>query len=325
MDYPYFWSAKVSHPLFGRFFLANKSVRECKNDLDNFLQICKDLGVPIADDKLVGPTTCLTYLGIEIDTVAMTVRLPADKLEKVKAIIHEWAGRRKCTKRELLSLIGLLAFASKVVKPGRMFLRRLIDLSTSVDSLHHFIYLNLEARADILWWLRFLPEWNGMAIIHPTPITNIDLKLYTDASEVGFGCVYGTHWAYGSWGWDWRPTDECNINVRELFAVWAAVYTWGKHWANKEVVVFTDNESIIEIWKNGTCPNKRMMVIVRALFFHAASLNLNIIMSHLPGKQNINADLLSRFQVEAFRRRNPTADPEPTELPEEVWAPPGGI
>ena len=68
-----------------------------------------------------------------------------------------------------------------------------------------------------------------------------------------------------------------------------------------------------------------MMVIVRALFFHAANLNLNIIMSHLPGKQNVNADLLSRFQVEAFRRRNPMADPEPTVLPEEVWEPPGGI
>ena len=85
------------------------------------------------------------YLGIEIpDSVAMTIRLPADKLQQSKAIIKQWFRCRKCTKRELLSLIGLLAFASKVVKPGRMFLRRLIDLSTTVDSLNHYIYLNLE-------------------------------------------------------------------------------------------------------------------------------------------------------------------------------------
>ena len=307
------------------YFLANFTREHCQHDIAEFLRICEELGVPIAEDKLVGPTTTLTYLGIEIDSVAMTIRLPADKLQQIKAIIKQWLRRRKCTKRELLSLIGLLAFAAKVVKPGRMFLRRLIDLSTTVDSLHYYIYLNSEARADISWWQQFLPEWNGLAIIHPTPITTIDLKLFTDASDLGFGCVYGNHWAYGSWGWEWQPTKECNVNVRELFAVWAAVYTWGYQWANKEVVVFTDNQSIIDIWKTGTSTNKRMMRLVRAMFFHAANLNLNIIMSHIPGKLNTNADLLSRFQVEEFQRLNPTADPEPTVLPEEVWDPHGGI
>ena len=307
------------------YFLANLTKDLCQRDLDQFLAISQELGVPIAEDKSVGPTTCLTYLGIEIDTVAMTICLPEAKLEQVKAIVAQWANRKKCTKRELLSLIGLLAFAAKVVKPGRMFLRRLIDLSTTVESLNHFIYLNLEARADINWWRQFLPDWNGLSMIPPPPITTIDLRLFTDASGVGFGCVYGSHWAYGSWGWDWRPTKECNINVRELFAVWAAVYTWGAEWKNREVVVFTDNDSIIEVWKTGTCTNKYMMILVRALFFHAAQLNMNIIMSHIPGKLNTNADLLSRFQVDEFRRRNPAADPEPTVLPEEVWDPPGGI
>jgi hypothetical protein len=196
------------------YFLANYSRESCQADMDTFLRICKDLGVPIAEDKLEGPATTLTYLGIEIDTVNMVVRLPAAKLEKIKSLLLQWVGRKKCTKQDLLSLIGLLAFAAKVVKPGRMFIRRLIDLSTSVSSLHHYIYLNREARADINWWVRFMPDWNGMAIIHPTPVTSIELKLYTDASEVGFGCVYGSHWAYGSWGWEWRPSSECNINVR---------------------------------------------------------------------------------------------------------------
>ena len=307
------------------YFLANFTRDLCHRDMQEFLRICSELGVPIADDKLIGPTTALTYLGIEIDSVAMTIRLPPEKLEQIKAIIRQWVRRVKCTKRELLSLIGLLAFASKVVKPGRMFLRRLIDLSTTVDSLNHFIYLNLEARGDINWWQQFLPEWNGLAIIHPTPITAIDLKLFTDASDIGFGCVYGNHWAYGSWGWEWQPTEECNVNVRELFAVWAAIFTWGYQWANKEVVVFTDNQSIIDIWKTGTCTNKRMMRLVRALFFHAANLNLNVVMSHIPGKLNTNADLLSRFQVVEFLRLNPTADMEPTILQDEVWDPPGGI
>ena len=291
----------------------------CRHDMDVFLDICKQLGVPIADDKLEGPATCITYLGIEIDTVAMTIRLPADKLEKIKSLVRAFAGRRKCTKRELLSLIGLLAFACKVVKPGRIFLRRLIDLSTTVSSLNHYIYLNREARADIDWWIRFLPAWHGVAIIHPTPVTSPDIRLFTDASDIGLGCVYGNHWTYAQWPEQWAPSPENHINVRELFAVWAAVFTWADEWQDQEVVLFTDNQSIIDVWTSGTCSDARMMLIARALFFHLAERNANLVLSFIPGTRNINADRLSRLQVTEFQEDNPEADEQPTELAPEVW------
>ena len=51
-----------------------------KHTLDTFYQVCAQLGVPIAKDKTVEPTTRLTFLGIEFDTVSMTMRLPQDKL-----------------------------------------------------------------------------------------------------------------------------------------------------------------------------------------------------------------------------------------------------
>ena len=34
-----------------------------------------ELGVPIAEDKTVGPSQCLTYLGIEIDARRQMIRL----------------------------------------------------------------------------------------------------------------------------------------------------------------------------------------------------------------------------------------------------------
>ena len=123
----------------------------------------------------------------------MKIRLAAGKLSQVKEVLRSWGERNKCTKRELLSVIGLLAFASKVVKPGR-FLRRLIDLSTTVSSLDHFIYLNLEARADISWWAQFLPDWPRVEIIHPTPIMAVELRLFIDASDLGLCCMFGPHW-----------------------------------------------------------------------------------------------------------------------------------
>ena len=57
---------------------------ECQVALDGVLRLCQCLGVPIAAHKTEGPTTCLTFLGIELDSDAMEVRLPRDKLQRLK-------------------------------------------------------------------------------------------------------------------------------------------------------------------------------------------------------------------------------------------------
>ena len=56
--------------------------------------------------------------------------------------IFLFLSKNKCSKGELLSLIGSLSFACKVITPGRPFLARLIQLSCSVKKLHHRVYLN---------------------------------------------------------------------------------------------------------------------------------------------------------------------------------------
>ena len=97
--------------------------------------------------------------------------------------------RCKCTKQQLLSLIGKLSFACKVVPAGRIFLCRMIDLSCSVSRIHHHIRLTKEAHLDMYWWLNFLPQWSGTSCILETKwTTTISMNLYTDASgTLGWG------------------------------------------------------------------------------------------------------------------------------------------
>ncbi len=117
--------------------------------------------MPVAPNKMEGSTTKLVFLGIEIDNVAMTLRLPAVKLERLQREIQRWSTLKFGTKRELLSLIGQLQHACCVVKPGRSFLRRMIELSKSVRLMHHTVRLNAGFRSDLKWWACFLPVWNG--------------------------------------------------------------------------------------------------------------------------------------------------------------------
>ena len=76
----------------------------------------------MAAHKREGPTTCLTFLGIEIDTVKGHLRLPAEKLQRLRDLLGEWEHREQCLRKELESLIGHLGHACKVVRSGRSFL-----------------------------------------------------------------------------------------------------------------------------------------------------------------------------------------------------------
>ncbi|KAL5509659.1 hypothetical protein EMCRGX_G005061 [Ephydatia muelleri] len=89
-----------------------------------------------AFDKLECPETTITFLGITIDTILQQLRLPPDKLQEMTLLIKSWLGKHKTTKRDLLSLIGKLSLAAKVVPSSRLFLRQLIELSTTVATSH---------------------------------------------------------------------------------------------------------------------------------------------------------------------------------------------
>jgi hypothetical protein len=56
---------------------ANTS--RCHETLETFQDVCKSWGVPLADDKTVEPVEVLTFLGVELDTIKMEMRLPQDK------------------------------------------------------------------------------------------------------------------------------------------------------------------------------------------------------------------------------------------------------
>ena len=114
--------------------------------LERALLSCRDLGVPIARGKTEGPSTALAFLGIHIDTQDEKLRLPQEKLMRLKREIYH---KRSTTKRELLSLIGQLQHACCIVRPGRSFLRRMISLSTVAKELHHRIRLNGGFQSDL--------------------------------------------------------------------------------------------------------------------------------------------------------------------------------
>ena len=87
----------------------------------------------MAPEKTEGPSPFLSFAGIELDCSMNEARLPQEKVRKCLLAIRSLLGRKKVTLKELQSLIGLLNFACSVVTPGRVFLRRLINLTIGIN------------------------------------------------------------------------------------------------------------------------------------------------------------------------------------------------
>ena len=106
----------------------------------------------------------MVVLGIELDTLDQTARLPADKLTALQDLLQAWQPRRWGIRRQLESLIRHLHHAAKVVWPGCTFIRRMIDLLCCFCRRDHLMRLNSEFQLNLQWWRDFLSSWRGVSI-----------------------------------------------------------------------------------------------------------------------------------------------------------------
>jgi hypothetical protein len=296
----------VIHYMDDYFTVGPANTAICKNNLENMINVCQEAGFSIQPTKLVSPTNTLEFLGIEIDSVSMTTRITQKRLNKILLELEKFRNRISCKKRDLLSLIGKLIFVSKVVRAGRTFTRRLIELSKKVKYLHHKIKLNKDCRRDIVWWEKYLPFWNGKYMFFDEQSTsNIDIHLHTDASHDGYGCSFHAAWIMNSF----TETEKAKtITWKELYAIVIACNTWGYLLCGKRVVFHCDNMAVVNIIQCGVSKNGEIMHLVRTLFYVCAVYNMECIAVHVPGIKNGVADALSRGQVHRFRDLMPQAD-----------------
>ena len=285
--------ATMSHILDDYIFLS-KSQSVCQVYLQHFLSVAELLSIPVKHSKTVLPSTCVVVHGIEVDTLVMQARLPQDKLDAAITLVKSFKRRKKVTLRELQSCIGTLQFAAKVVVGGRPFLRRLYDLIKGIVKPHFHIRLGKEARLDLSAWAMFLENYNGVSlIINDQWLASEKLELFTDASGIGFAGTLIGQWFQGYWPPSWQ---DFNIAIKELFPIVVALILWSNILKDKHLLILCDNEAVVYVINSQTSKEKHLMSLIRTMTVSLMRNNVILRAKHVPGKQNIIADTLSRFQ-----------------------------
>ena len=304
----------VDHYLDDYITVGPPSSPICANNLDIMLKTCDYIGFEVNPDKVTQPATVVEFLGLIIDSDKFEIRISDHRLNEILDELHSFMKKTTCTKRQILSLIGKLIFVSRVVKSGRSFVRRLIDLSKRTRFLHHRIRLNRPCRDDIMWWIRFLPQWNGISLIPDQDWTSsADIELFTDASDIAASCYFNKQWCVVTSEGQYGFLKQRSINLRELFAIMVALATWAPQLQRRKVLFHCDNMAVVQIIRYGVTRNTEMMNLIRTILFICAKYDFECNTVYVPSAKNDIADSISRLQWDRFRQLAPDAKNQPTE------------
>ena len=222
--------------------------QKCLSILD---QVCSALSVPIAEHKRVGPTTCLVFLGIEINTSTFMLCLPTDKLQRLQALLGK-VGRPQVP---LPQGAGVTHWPSQPCMQGGTFWLLILYL---LHSAHHHpayssipICFNTRFRFDLAWWRAFVNKWNGVSFL-PAPSHSPTVEMSSDASG-SWGCGA---WYHNSWfqvPWD-RKSQLLPIVSKEIILACA---TWGHQWgAVGWCVTVTIDQVVVACLRSWTSKHK---------------------------------------------------------------------
>ena len=290
------------------FLFLEVGKAKCNKLVRKFLTICKRVGFPVSMEKTEWASTKVIFLGILIDGKNKLLLLPEDKRLQSINLICEITSKRTVKIKKLEKLAGHLNFLCKAVFPGRVFIRRMYLKFTNLTNKSgrqlkdfHHVAVDAEFKADCAVWLSFLNNVQAVA----RPWVGLSLKVqakgihfYTDASlneNYGIGCIFQRKfWMFAKWEKNFIKHKKPSIEYAELLGLCVGVLTWQYRIQNTRVVLYTDNETVMNMVNNNLASCKNCMVLLRILTLNNLKFNRRTFAKHVAGKKNFLSDALSR-------------------------------
>ena len=260
--------------------------------------ILRELGLDEKFIKAVSPSQLMEFLGVLFNSLDMTMSVTPERLQEIKELLRGWRRRRRANRRQLESLVGKLLFVAKCVRPGRLFVARMLEVLRGLEGRSSSFVVDEEFSKDVMWWSSLLEWYNGVSIIPDVLWAKPDSVLATDACLEGAGGVNLVRREFFHFVFpDWVLAQQHHINVLELVVLTVAVKLWGEDLLGMKVQVKCDNEATVSVVNTGRSRDPVMLAWLRELAFESAKSQCHVRAVHIAGSENRLPDLLSRWHL----------------------------
>ena len=241
-----------------------------------------ELGLQSSPEKDCHPSKRMICLGILVDTEKMLFKVAADRLSHLKTELLQWTQFSTFTRHQLQSLLGKLSFVTACVRPGQIFMSRLLNRLRSLPSKPSCFPV-------------------AMIVLRPCDFDDVlftcDPSLHRGGATRFYEC---TSFPFP------RDIEEffLHINALELFVLVVAVKIWAPKLAGSRFQISCDNDAAVQVVRSGCTRDAFIQRCLRQLWLTSARYDLDLHVSHIPGVHNVFADCLSRWDADStFQRK----------------------
>ena len=119
------------------------------NAFFQLVKIIAEIGMKEAEEKATPRSHIMVFLGLEVNTLDMTIKISGEKWCEIKTVLKKWMTMKVATKKQVQQLVGLLNFAAGCVKPGRIYFSRILNFLRSIKRSKARI--PEEVKLDVQW------------------------------------------------------------------------------------------------------------------------------------------------------------------------------
>ena len=251
------------------------------------------LGFLLSQKSVYDPAQTMEFLGMVVDSLAMKLKVPGEKLKKLRQSARGLLNQETVSAREMSRLVGKMNAMSQGIPPAPLFYRCLQrDLSRALDRGHQSYEapcpLSQGAKEELQWWISYLEQWNGKSLLTHEP----EVVIESDASLTGWGAACQEARTGGPWSLE---ETQFHINCLEILAAFLATRTFMKDRRDTSVLLLIDNTTAVAyINHQGGTVSPMATEIAKDLWMWCLERDITIKAQYLPGVENVRADSESR-------------------------------
>ena len=293
-------------PYIDDFIGVEPSKEAAEAAFSHMQELMCELGVEEATAKALSARTCIIWIGLEFDSVAMELRMPKHKIDDTIALLRQWSHASRATLSQLRKLLGKLFHLGQASRPVRLFLNRMLETLRRAPPVGS-IALDDSFQRDVAWFLAFLPSYNGIHLLDASPPSFI---VEIDSCLTGCGGLSGGQFYHAQFP-QFVLDQEIAISQLEFLNAVICVKLWHHGWAHSRVRIHCDNAAAVSVLNTGRGRDPFLLKCAREIWLLAALNDFEVEMVHTPGTLMSSADALSRCHLHpdfAKRTRDLTAN-----------------